>query len=151
MGQDPRKACKRVRLHRPRTPHNENQLLSPHTQAPLLLKSLLSSIKIHPKSPEISSLCQIQELGLAQKMAMNAPISGLSLAASPSSSSQASSTSLTLATRPLKTTFFNGGGIPLLVISMLPSAGSFLLLAISLLFQCWVLIVSWNCIKTVVE
>ncbi|XXG44920.1 hypothetical protein AAC387_Pa02g0149 [Persea americana] len=42
-------------------------------------------------------------------MAMNAPISGLSLAASPSSSSQASSTSLTLATRPLKTTFFNGG------------------------------------------
>ncbi|RWR71928.1 putative membrane-associated protein, chloroplastic [Cinnamomum micranthum f. kanehirae] len=43
-------------------------------------------------------------------MAMNATITGLSLAISPSSSSsQASSTSLTLATRPLKTSFFNGG------------------------------------------
>ncbi|XP_077229176.1 membrane-associated protein VIPP1, chloroplastic-like [Tasmannia lanceolata] len=42
-------------------------------------------------------------------MAMNAPVSGISMAASPPSSSQASSNRLVLVRTPLKTSFFNEG------------------------------------------
>ncbi|XP_058089024.1 membrane-associated 30 kDa protein, chloroplastic-like isoform X2 [Magnolia sinica] len=42
-------------------------------------------------------------------MVMKAPISGMSLAASPSSSLQASSNTLAFFSRPLKSSFFNGG------------------------------------------